>query len=125
MPLILRTLLAASLFSIGMPVAAQPAPDWALISVEELEAAAKKGIKPAQLELGKRLEVQGKLEAALKWYRKAGRDVKSKAYVYSPPVGNEAYGRVITHGGDNIVHGLDEARGRASQLEEKLKLRSR
>jgi len=121
MSLILRGLLFGSLCLMTTSAGAQSAPDLASSSIEDLQILAKKGHKPAQLELGKKLEAQGELDAALGWYEKAGRAEKLRRYVYSPPVGNERYGRTLSVGPRAVVPGIEEARLRAERVREKLK----
>ncbi len=87
-----------------------------------LECAAASGDKFAQLELGIRYEsgegVSRDLRRAERLYTQAARDEPRSRYVYSAPVGNERYGRLIPVSDGTAAPGLAEARERSRRLRE-------
>ncbi|WP_443028822.1 MULTISPECIES: hypothetical protein [unclassified Sphingopyxis] len=94
--------------------------DYRSASVSDLTCHASSGNKLAQLELGIRYEygdgVPRDLSHAEKLYVQAARSDRNGRYVYSPPVGNERYGRAIPAGESTNSPGLSEARERLLQL---------
>ena len=90
-------------------------------AVETLECAAAGDDKVAALELGRRYEegrgVPRDLRRAKRYYARAAATAPSQMYVYSPPVGDERYGRVISVDAPGIpTQGLPEARERLDRL---------
>ena len=87
-----------------------------------LECAAASGDKFAQLELGIRYEtgegVPRDLRRAERFYARAARDEPRSRYVYSAPVGDERYGRLIPISDGTAAPGLAEAQERLSRLRE-------
>lgn len=124
MTIIRRLSSVACAFALCFSVVAQAGEDWTAVSLQDLKREAKKGVKPAQLELGKRFEegrqVGRDLKAAFKWYTEAGRDVRTREYTYSPPVGNEKSGRVIAFGNTRLIPGLPEAKARSTFVQQYL-----
>jgi hypothetical protein len=89
--------------------------------LQELASRAQAGDKHAQLELGIAFEegrgVPRELKTAEKLYRLAARDSGGTMWVYSPPVGNGASGRVIPLRRGPRQAGLTEAQARLEALD--------
>ena len=89
-------------------------------SLERLVCEARDGDQSSQYLLGKLYEdgvgVPADLGEAAKWYRRAAKGRSGTTYVYSAPVGDERYGRVlpVTTGPD--TPGLSEAQYRLGLL---------
>ncbi|MEN7536461.1 SEL1-like repeat protein [Aurantiacibacter flavus] len=122
------TALLAALLALQAPIAAGGADVLAAWSVETLadtEAAAKRGDKIAQYELGRRYEegdgVDRDLERALRWYTRAAKSTASETSVYSGPVGSERHGRAIGIRNPNYRVGLPAAAFRADAVRQMLK----
>lgn len=102
--------------------------DYSSASPSELACQASAGNKVAQLELGIRYEngigVSRDFAKAERLYARAARSDRSGRYVYSPPVGNEKYGRVIPIGQSTNSPGLPEARERLLRLQARNKSKS-
>lgn len=96
-------------------------------SLSKLACQASSGNKVAQLELGIRYEngigVSRDVLKAERLYTRAARSDRSGRYVYSPPVGNEKYGRVIPVGQSMNSPGLPEAKERLLKLQARNKLK--
>lgn len=96
------------------------APGAAPAEVQRLAARAQSGDKYAQLELGERFEMGQGVAAdrgrAIRLYRMAAGDSGGTKWVYSPPVGSEAHGRVIPVDRRPRATGLAEARRRLALL---------
>lgn len=96
------------------------APGAAPTDVQRLAARARAGDKQAQLELGERFEAGDEVPAdrrrAIRLYRMAASDSGGPLWVYSPPVGGEARGRVIAVQRESYRSGLPAAKGRLSSL---------
>lgn len=99
--------------------------EYRTASPGELACQASAGNKVAQLELGIRYEngdrVPRDLAQAERLYARAARSDRNGRYVYSPPVGNEKYGRVIPVGQSTNSPGLPEAKERLLQLQARKK----
>ncbi|MXO65951.1 SEL1-like repeat protein [Altericroceibacterium endophyticum] len=97
MTIVLGTLLALQAPSVVSGDAALAT--WCTESLADTEAAARRGDKHAQYELGRRYEegdgVDRDLKLALRWYTRASKSSESQTYVYSGPVGSERHGRAI------------------------------
>jgi TPR repeat protein len=82
-------------------------------SIAALACHANQGDKHAQLALGKRYEqglgVAVDLKQAARYYARAAQTTQQNIYVYSPPVGNETYGRTIGLPAGPSIPGLAEA----------------
>lgn len=114
--------------ALGMMLMALPQPVWAQADgwrhdrVIAVQRAAEGGDKVAALELGQRYGagrdgVTRDRRAALRWYRRAARDERSRTVVYSPPVGQQRYGRVISIDSALVRPGLPEAKRRLRALQ--------
>jgi len=97
-------------------------------SLAQLECSASTGDRFAQLELGIRYEegagVARNLDRAERLYARAARTERRQRYVYSPPVGRERHGRLITLGTESGSPGLSEARDRLRALRSRRRGRS-
>ena len=94
--------------------------NYAAASPPALECAAASDDKFAQLALGIRYEtgdgVPRDLRRAERLYARAARDEPRSRYVYSAPVGNERYGRLIPISDGTAAPGLAEAQERLRRL---------
>ena len=88
--------------------------------IQALAKRAKMGDKWAQLELGRRFEegngVPVDKRRATHFYRRAASDSRETIWVYSPPPGNGAPGRVVPVEKGVTEFGLEEARQRLSEI---------
>lgn len=97
------------------------APGAASPEIQSLARRAQAGDKHAQLELGIAFEegrgVLRDLDKAEKFYRAAATDSGGTLWVYSPPVGNGAAGRVIPVDRGPVREALLEAKRRLGALQ--------
>ena len=88
--------------------------------LQELARRAQAGDKHAQLDLGIRYEegrgVPVDLERAKKLYRAAATESGGTIQIYTPPVGENGQGRVVSHNRGPIQPGLPEADRRLQSL---------
>jgi hypothetical protein len=97
-------------------------PGRASPELQSLAHRAQSGDKQAQLDLGVRFEegngVPVDRKRAIILYRQAASDSGGTIWVYSPPVGNEAHGRVIQVGGGSRKPGLTQAKLRLEAMDD-------
>lgn len=102
---------------------------WSDGSLQAILAAAKRGDKYAQYELGRRYEegdgVNQDLALALRWYMRASKSEETQIFVYSGPVGSERHGRAIKVLKPGNRVGLPAAAFRIDALRQLLRLPSR
>jgi hypothetical protein len=93
-------------------------------SITDLQCWSGKGDKQAQFALGQIYEsgagVPINLKRARSFYASAASATPSTIYVYSPPVGNESYGRVIPMTSGIAAPGLAEAHVALARVTAKL-----
>lgn len=91
------------------------------VGIKRLKCDASAGDKQAQLELGIRYEtgegVPRDVGRAAELYSRAARSEQRPRHVYSPPVGKERHGRILTSGPVSVSPGLPEARRRLEGLQ--------
>jgi TPR repeat protein len=92
--------------------------------LQSLAHRARRGDKPAQLELGLRYEeglgLPVDLGRAARLYARAAADSGGVRWIYSPPVGSQKQGQAIAVNGGPPIAGLEAAKQRLRALRKRL-----